>query len=132
MTISDRSKDVIKSGGEWISSVDLEGSLMAHPASLRPRSSPCPTSAGRSARCAAIVLRPGASASAEELKEFLGPLVAKWWLPERWGPSSKPFQDQCRKFDKRCCVRSTPKMSCVRDPRLVESFDTLADEVGAL
>src|SRR5207237_4007955 len=48
--ITDRAKDVIKSGGEWISSVDLEGALMAHPGCSRPRASRSQTSAGRRGR----------------------------------------------------------------------------------
>jgi len=53
MTISDRTKDVIKSGGEWISSVELEGAMMAHPAIFEAAVVRCPTTAGRSDRCAA-------------------------------------------------------------------------------
>jgi fatty-acyl-CoA synthase len=82
--ITDRSKDLIKSGGEWISSVDLENALMGHPAVreaavvavAHPRWGERPV--------AAIVLREGAKASHEELTEYLEPRFAKFWLPDRF------------------------------------------------
>ena len=101
MTISDRSKDVIKSGGEWISSVDLEGSLMAHPAVFEAAVIAVPDERWQERPLCCIVLRPGASASAEELKEFLGPLVAKWWLPERWAFIETVPKTSVGKFDKK-------------------------------
>ena len=81
--IKDRSKDVIKSGGEWISSVELENALMAHPAVAESAVIAVPDDKWGERPLAAVVLREGASATADELREFLAPSFAKWWLPER-------------------------------------------------
>jgi len=81
--IKDRSKDVIKSGGEWISSVDLENALMAHPAVAEAAVIAIPDEKWAERPLAAVVLKEGATASADELREFLAPQFAKWWLPER-------------------------------------------------
>ena len=81
--IKDRAKDVIKSGGEWISSVDLENALMGHPAVAEAAVVAVPDEKWGERPLAAVVLRPGSSATAEELRGFLGPRFAKWWLPDR-------------------------------------------------
>ena len=81
--IKDRSKDVIKSGGEWISSVELENALMAHPAVAEAAVIAIPDEKWAERPLAAVVLKEGASASADELREFLAPNFAKWWLPDR-------------------------------------------------
>jgi fatty-acyl-CoA synthase len=81
--IKDRSKDVIKSGGEWISSVELENALMAHPAVAEAAVIAVPDEKWSERPLAAVVLREGASATPEELREFLAPRFAKWWLPDR-------------------------------------------------
>ena len=82
--IKDRSKDVIKSGGEWISSVELENALMAHPSVAEAAVIAIPDPKWDERPLAAIVLKEGASASADELRDFLAPNFAKWWLPERF------------------------------------------------
>jgi fatty-acyl-CoA synthase len=84
MQIQDRSKDVIKSGGEWISSVALENQLMAHPAVAEAAVIAIPDDRWFERQLAAIVLKEGATATGEELKEFLAPHFAKWWLPDRY------------------------------------------------
>jgi fatty-acyl-CoA synthase len=81
--IKDRSKDVIKSGGEWISSVELENALMAHPAVAEAAVIAVPDEKWTERPLAAVVLKEGASATADELREFLAPNFAKWWLPDR-------------------------------------------------
>ncbi len=81
--IKDRSKDVIKSGGEWISSVELENALMAHPAVAEAAVIAIPDEKWDERPLAAVVLREGATANADELRDFLAPNFAKWWLPER-------------------------------------------------
>jgi fatty-acyl-CoA synthase len=81
--IKDRSKDVIKSGGEWISSVDLENALMAHPAVAEAAVIAIPDEKWAERPLAAVVLKNGAAATADELREFLAPQFAKWWLPDR-------------------------------------------------
>jgi fatty-acyl-CoA synthase len=82
--IKDRSKDVIKSGGEWISSVELENALMAHPAVAEAAVIAVPDSKWDERPLGVVVLREGASATGEELREFLAPNFAKWWLPDRF------------------------------------------------
>jgi fatty-acyl-CoA synthase len=82
--IKDRSKDVIKSGGEWISSVELENALMAHPAVAEAAVIAVPDAKWDERPLAAVVLKEGASATADDLREFLSPNFAKWWLPDRY------------------------------------------------
>jgi len=82
--IKDRSKDVIKSGGEWISSVDLENALMAHPAVAEAAVIAVPHEKWQERPLAVVVLKEGASASGDELREFIAPKFAKWWLPEQF------------------------------------------------
>jgi fatty-acyl-CoA synthase len=82
--IKDRTKDVIKSSGEWISSVDLENALMAHPAVAEAAVIAVPDDKWQERPLAVVVLKPGANASGEELREFLMPQFAKWWLPDRF------------------------------------------------
>jgi fatty-acyl-CoA synthase len=82
--IKDRSKDVIKSGGEWISSVELESALMAHPAVAEAAVIAIQDERWGERPLAAVVVRAGASATPEELRDFLAPSFAKWWLPERF------------------------------------------------
>ena len=81
--IKDRSKDVIKSGGEWISSVDLENALMAHPAVAEAAVIAIPDAKWAERPLAVVVLREGQAATSDELRDFLAPQFAKWWLPDR-------------------------------------------------
>ena len=80
--IQDRSKDLIKSGGEWISSVALECALMGHPAVAEAAVIPVASMKWSERPLAAVVLKPGASATPAELKAFLAPQFAKFWLPD--------------------------------------------------
>jgi fatty-acyl-CoA synthase len=82
--IKDRSKDVIKSGGEWISSVELENALMAHPAVAEAAVIAIPDERWAERPLGCVVLKPGATATADELREFLAPQFVKWWLPDRF------------------------------------------------
>jgi fatty-acyl-CoA synthase len=84
LQITDRSKDVIKSGGEWISSVELENILAGHPAVAEAAVVGVADAKWDERPLAAVVLRPGAEASPEDLRSFLDGKVARWWLPERW------------------------------------------------
>jgi fatty-acyl-CoA synthase len=81
--ITDRAKDVIKSGGEWISSLDLENHLMAHPAVAEATVVGLKHVKWQERPVAFVVLKPEAEASAEELSEFLESRVATWWLPDK-------------------------------------------------
>jgi fatty-acyl-CoA synthase len=82
--IKDRSKDVIKSGGEWISSVELENAIMAHPAVAEAAVIAIPDDKWAERPLAAVVVREGQTVTADELRDFLAPQFAKWWLPERF------------------------------------------------
>jgi acyl-CoA synthetase (AMP-forming)/AMP-acid ligase II len=82
MTITDRSKDVIKSGGEWISSIDLENAAMAHPAVAEAAVIGIAHPKWDERPLLIVHLKPGADVTKEELIDFLGTKVAKWWLPD--------------------------------------------------
>jgi fatty-acyl-CoA synthase len=82
--ISDRSKDLVKSGGEWISSVDLENHLMAHSAVVEAAVIAIPDERWGERPLAVVALKEGAQASPEELREHLAQNFAKWQLPERF------------------------------------------------
>ncbi len=99
--ITDRAKDVIKSGGEWISSVELEGELMAHPDVVEAAVVGVPDERWDERPLACVVLKQGASASIDDLKRFLAERVAKWWLPERWAFIEEVPKTSVGKFDKK-------------------------------
>jgi len=80
--IVDRTKDVIKSGGEWISSVDLENALMAHEAVFEAAVVAVPHPKWQERPIACVVLKEGKSVTKEELYDFLRPQFTKWWLPD--------------------------------------------------
>jgi len=80
--ITDRTKDLIKSGGEWISSVDLENAIMGHEAVAEAAVIAVPHPKWGERPLAAVVLKPGAIVTKEELQIFLQGKFAKWWLPD--------------------------------------------------
>jgi fatty-acyl-CoA synthase len=80
--IVDRTKDVVKSGGEWISSVELENEIMAHPAVAEAAVIGVSHPKWSERPLACVVVKPDATLSPEELIEFLDGRVAKWWLPD--------------------------------------------------
>jgi acyl-CoA synthetase (AMP-forming)/AMP-acid ligase II len=79
----DRTKDLVKSGGEWISSVELENEIMAHPDVVEAAVIAMPDEKWSERPCACVVLKPGAELDADAVREFLSGRVAKWWLPDR-------------------------------------------------
>jgi fatty-acyl-CoA synthase len=99
--ISDRSKDVIKSGGEWISSVELEGHLIAHPDVVEAAVIAVPDPRWDERPLACVVLRDGSTVSAADLRDFLAEYVAKWQLPERWTFIVEVPKTSVGKFDKK-------------------------------
>jgi fatty-acyl-CoA synthase len=82
--IQDRAKDLVKSGGEWISTVALENALMGHPAVLEAAVIAIPDERWSERPLAVVVLADGAQATPDELREHLAPHFAKWWLPDRF------------------------------------------------
>lgn len=101
LTLTDRAKDVIKSGGEWISSVDLENHLMAHPAVLEAAVIGVPDPRWEERPLATVVLREGATATADELRAHLAARVPRWQLPERWTFLPAVPKTSVGKFDKK-------------------------------
>jgi len=99
--ITDRSKDVIKSGGEWISSVELENEIMAHPDVIEAAVIAKPDERWSERPLCCVVLRPGAQVSADELLEHLRPRVAKWWLPDEFAFIDAVPKTSVGKFDKK-------------------------------
>ncbi|HXH22428.1 MAG TPA: long-chain fatty acid--CoA ligase [Dehalococcoidia bacterium] len=78
----DRTKDLVKSGGEWISSVELENLIMAHPKVLEAAVVGLPHPKWDERPVAAVVLKPDQMLTADEVRAFLSDKVAKWWLPD--------------------------------------------------
>ncbi|WAY18231.1 long-chain fatty acid--CoA ligase [Mycolicibacterium fortuitum] len=101
VTLTDRAKDVIKSGGEWISSVELENHLIAHPAVLEAAVVGVPDERWQERPLAVVVLNEGASAQPAELREFLADKVVRWWLPERWTFIEQVPRTSVGKYDKK-------------------------------
>lgn len=107
LTLTDRAKDVIKSGGEWISSVELENALMAHPAVAEAAVVAVPDDKWGERPLATVVLKEGASAGFEDLRTFLADEggIARWQLPERWTIVPAVPKTSVGKFDKKVLRR---------------------------
>jgi len=101
MTISDRTKDVIKSGGEWISSVDLENAVMAHPQVHEAAVVGVPDERWDERPLVVVVPAEGDRPEPGELLDFLTPQVSRWWLPERWAYVDELPKTSVGKFDKK-------------------------------
>lgn len=96
--IVDRSKDLIKSGGEWISSVELENALMGHPAIREAAVIAVPHPKWQERPLAVVVFKDGASTTAEELCAFLAGRFAKWQLPDAFVPVKEIPRTSVGKF----------------------------------
>ncbi len=99
--ITDRAKDVIKSGGEWISSVELENELMAHPEVIEAAVIAKPDERWSERPLCCVVLCEGATATPDNLIEHLRPRVAKWWLPDEFAFIAEVPKTSVGKFDKK-------------------------------
>jgi len=99
--ISDRSKDVIKSGGEWISSVELENELMAHADVLEAAVIAKPDERWTERPLACVVLKEGCECTPEELRDHLSSRVAKWWIPDEFAFIDEVPKTSVGKFDKK-------------------------------
>ncbi|MEU9797744.1 long-chain fatty acid--CoA ligase [Streptomyces sp. NPDC051000] len=101
LTLTDRAKDVIKSGGEWISSVELENALMAHPEVAEAAVVAVPDEKWGERPLATVVRTEGASIDYAGLHAFLAQSIAKWQLPERWAFVEAVPKTSVGKFDKK-------------------------------
>ncbi|MGC0366232.1 fatty-acyl-CoA synthase [Rhodococcus sp. 27YEA15] len=99
--LSDRSKDIIKSGGEWISSVDLENAVMGHPDVAEAAVIGIPDEKWDERPLVAVVLRADAKATLADLQQYLSDKVAKWQLPENWVVVQEVPKTSVGKFDKK-------------------------------
>ena len=99
--ITDRSKDVIKSGGEWISSVELENEVMAHPDVVEAAVIAKPDERWAERPLCCVVAREGSGLTAEQLLAHLRPRVAKWWLPDEFAFIGEVPKTSVGKFDKK-------------------------------
>jgi fatty-acyl-CoA synthase len=99
--ITDRSKDVIKSGGEWISSVELENEVMAHPDVIEAAVIAKPDEKWAERPLCCVVVRKGSEVSAAQLLEHLRGRVAKWWLPDEFAFIAEVPKTSVGKFDKK-------------------------------
>src|SRR5262245_39981439 len=99
----DRTKDVIKSGGEWISSVALENLIMAHPHVLEAAVIALPHPTGVDRPLAGVVPQPehGSSLTVADILDFLRPRVAKFWLPDAVVFLEAVLKTSVGKFDKK-------------------------------
>jgi fatty-acyl-CoA synthase len=105
VTLTDRAKDVIKSGGEWISSVELENCLIGHPDVVEAAVVGVPDERWDERPLALIIVREGASVEPAELRKFLTDKVVRWWLPERWAFADEIPRTSVGKYDKKA-IRS--------------------------
>jgi fatty-acyl-CoA synthase len=96
--LQDRAKDVIKSGGEWISSVALESALMGHPAVAEAAVIPASHPKWAERPLAIVVLKDSKKVTSEELIKFLEPQFAKWWLPDAIAFASEIPRTSAGKF----------------------------------
>jgi fatty-acyl-CoA synthase len=100
VTLTDRAKDVIKSGGEWISSMELENAIMAHPDVMEAAVIGVADEKWGERPLAAVVLRDGASVTPAELRDFLADRLPRWQLPERWSFIAEVPKTSVGKFAK--------------------------------
>jgi fatty-acyl-CoA synthase len=98
----DRTKDLVKSGGEWISSVDLENLIMAHPAIAEAAVIGIPHSKWVERPLGCVVVKPGCTVTEEELKVFLKDKVkAAWWIPDHFAFLDQIPKTSVGKFSKK-------------------------------
>ena len=116
VTLTDRAKDVIKSGGEWISSVELEGELMAHPEVEEAAVIARPDERWTERPLACVVRCEGSDVSAEDLREHLTPRVANWWLPDEFAFIDEVPKTSVGKFDKKVLRKRLEAGELEREP----------------
>ena len=117
LRITDRSKDLIKSGGEWISSVDLENALMGHPAVKEAAVVAMKHPKWDERPVACVVLKDGTRATEDELREHLRPLFASWWIPDAFIYMSEIPRTTTGKFLKSALREQVAKLIEVGEQR---------------
>jgi fatty-acyl-CoA synthase len=105
LRLTDRAKDVIKSGGEWISSVALENALMAHPKVKEASVVGVPDERWGERPLATVVVAEGEQVDVDELRAYLADRVARWQVPERWAFVDEVPKTSVGKFDKKVLRR---------------------------
>ena len=103
--LTDRAKDVIKSGGEWISSVELENALMGHPDVVEAAVVGIPDEKWQERPLASVVVREGATVTVADLRDYLAERFAKWQLPDAWTFIDAVPRTSVGKFDKKVIRR---------------------------
>ncbi len=101
LQITDRAKDVIKSGGEWISSVELENAITDHEDVLEAVVIGVPDERWGERPLACVVPKEGANPEISKLRSYLATRVAKWWIPERWAFIKEAPKTSVGKYDKK-------------------------------
>jgi fatty-acyl-CoA synthase len=99
--LSDRAKDAVKSGGEWISSIGLEAEVAAHPEVIEAAVIGVPDDRWGERPCVVVTLAPGSAVTGEDLRDWLDGRVARWWLPEHWVFAEAIPRTSVGKYDKR-------------------------------
>lgn len=117
LRISDRTKDMIKSGGEWISSVDVETAIMAHPAVQEAAVIGIPDDHWQERPLALVVLN--GEADTESLRAWLSERMPKWWLPEHWAFVAQVPRTGVGKFDKKAIRRMYADSQLTMEPASV-------------
>jgi fatty-acyl-CoA synthase len=116
ITISDRAKDVVKSGGEWISTLELEAAILTHPAVREAAVIAVPDERWGERPMACVVLVPGQSATPEEIRDHLSSQgVVKWWLPDHWAFVDQVPRTSVGKYDKKLLRARDAEGSLPRD-----------------
>jgi acyl-CoA synthetase (AMP-forming)/AMP-acid ligase II len=105
LRLVDRTKDLVKSGGEWISSVELENVVMAHPQVMEAAVVAVADEKWGERPCACVVPCEGEDLDADELRAFLAERVAKWWVPDRIEFIDEVPKTAVGKFDKKVLRR---------------------------
>ncbi|GGL11505.1 fatty acid--CoA ligase [Nocardia jinanensis] len=101
IALTDRAKDIIKSGGEWISSVELESLVVAHPAVREAAAIGIPDDRWQERPLVMVAFHPGITASCAELREHLSGALAKWQLPDTWAITDTVPKTSVGKYDKK-------------------------------
>jgi fatty-acyl-CoA synthase len=109
--LTDRAKDAVKSGGEWISSIGLEAEVAAHPQVIEAAVIGVPDERWGERPCVVVTMVPGSAVTGEDLRDWLDGRVARWWLPERCVRRRDPRAPASGNTTSACSAPSTPPAS---------------------